>query len=313
MKDVGQLLTWETHDSRVLNAYADVDGTHVRPGLVGEGEEARPGARPWQIERDHYGLMVYTTGVKYDDQERRSLGMKMLADGLGRQQPDGSFSGEDAHHSAAFYLEALARVLILTEQRNEPDLDRCREGLRAGLEWFHRRGSWNDDWWRDTFHHRFFLNAAALFLGWQVLGPTKASVLEQAYAWMAEGIRRQEPDGAITEHGGTDTGYQSLSITFMAGVLMLCELHGPFRDKLAESLDRATTWLLDRIGGGGVIDASGNTRMTATSGERDRVSGQLKGTKSYETAFALYGAGLVRDNSAARDCATAVLATCSVT
>ena len=58
-----------------------------------------------------------------------------------------------------------------------------------------------------------------------------------------------------------------------------------------------------------MIDGSGNTRMIAASRERDRVSGQLKGIKPYETAFALYGAGLTRDNAAALEGAERIMET----
>jgi hypothetical protein len=299
MNDV--FLDWERDHSRVLYAYQDAAGTRLRPGLC-------PDNASRYIEEDHYGAMVYSTGVKYDDPRRRELGLRMLMSGLDRQQADGSFSCEDAHHSAAFFLEALARYLIVAGHRDEPAPALCNSGLRVGLEWFHRRSSWNDDWWRDSFHHRFFLNGAALFLGCHVIADPSPSALEQAYAWMAEGVRRQEDDGAITEHGGTDTGYQSLSITFIAGVLMVCNLHDTFRQQLTSCLDRATDWLLSRVDGNGEIDGSANTRMTHASGERDRISGKPKGLKPYETAFALRGAGLLRGNSTALDKADRIMA-----
>ena len=298
MKNVEMLLNWETHDSRFLYAYEDRAATAPRFNLLRSESPLVPEEYRWYIERNHFGLMVYTAGVRFRDPERKAAGIEALDYGVARQNADGSFTCNDAHHSAAFFLEALARFIIVAGHAEEGiDLARYRDTLAKGADWFRRRSSWDDDWWRDTFHHRFFLNPAGLFLTWEIVDGLHGSILEQAYAWMAEGIRRQDDDGAITEFGGHDTGYQSLSITFATGVLMLCELHPDFAIKLERCVRRAADWLAGRVGDDGRIDGSGNSRMSPESGERTRETGEPKDVKYYETAFALYGAGLLLDDA----------------
>jgi hypothetical protein len=83
-------------------------------------------------------------------------------------------------------------------------------------------------------------------------------------------------------------------MTFMAGTLMAADIGADLRNALTGCLARAAGWLLSRVGEDGTIDASGNTRMTPTYvGATGRFgNGFTTGIKFYETAFALYGAGL---------------------
>lgn len=298
MRNLDKLLKWETHDSRMLYAYKESDAQTLRFNIFRSQDERLAEGNRWYIERNHYGFPVFMTGVKLNDPEKKKLGISALDYGISRQLQNGSFSCDDAHHSAAFFLEALGRFVLLSgvDSSAASRIEPCRDALRKGVTWFHKRSVWNDDWWRDTFHHRFFLNSAVLFLSSEAVQGMSGSVLEQAYAWMAEGMRRQEEDGAITEFGGHDTGYQSLSITFASGVLMACTLHPDFHAKLDRCARKAVSWILGRVREDGIIDDSGNSRMGPNSGERNRETGEPKAVKYYETAFALYGAGLALDD-----------------
>jgi len=301
MKNLEMLLTWETHPSRRLYAYEDLAATRPRFNVF-TGEDERPDIPPefrWYIERNHFGLPVFMTGVALDDDARKKLGAEAIAYGMDQQLPDGSFPCSDLHHSAAFFFESLARFIALAERTGAGDVEPHKDCLAKGLTWFNRRSAWNDDWWRDTLHHRFFLNPASCFLGWELLRgrpDAPAAIHEQAYSWMAEGLRRQRPDGAHTEMGGQDTGYHSCSILYGAVVLMTCELHPDFAGELRTSLRRAADWLLPFVGDDGAVDGSLNARTGPMSDERNRETGKPKDPKPYETAFALYGAGLVLED-----------------
>jgi len=290
MSNIEKLLEWEQHPSRTLYSYKDTAGKKLRFKNLNIHKE------PWLIEQNHYGYFIFIHGLMTKNEEAMQLGISTQEYGIDQQEPDGSFNCYDAHHSAAFFLESLGRFILIIQHLNlkDIDLDKFKDSLKKGVGWFHQRVNWNDNWWRDTFHHRFFLNSAALFNACEILDKKdlKGSLLEQAYSWLAEGIRRQEEDGAITEYGGTDTGYQSLSITYATGILILAGIHKHTQNKLADCIDKACQWLKLKIDKQGKIDDSENTRMKSTSGETSISSGKPKTIKFYETAFAFRGAGI---------------------
>lgn len=284
-----KLNQWESHPSRRLYAFEDVEAARLRSHLRAYTDASVLNDETFYIETCAYGQQAAVADPQWCD-----CGVEMLRVGLKALRSDGAYVGEDAHHSVSFFLESLARAALLVERTTLRLADDEAALLKCCGEWFADPAVWFDRWWRDTMHHRFFLNASALVLLDRVVG-LAPWCRERAVAWIAEGMRRQRDDGAHTEWGGHDTGYHSLAMTFAAGMLLVGELPGAVNDALRDSLARGANWLASRIGENGAIDASGNTRMNG-GGEVDRF-GQTKAIKPYESAFALVGAGIALDDA----------------
>ena len=305
------LLEWELHPSRTLYAFEDLTARRPRGRFEPGGPGGVPRGREWFIEDQHYGHFVAMAGLRLGDDELVRRGVGVMDYGVGRMTPEATYDHEDWHHSAAFFYEALARMLLLREPLKLPaaTIETWSAALRHGVTWFADRRAWNDHWWRDSMHHRFFLNPAAIFMADAALPTLEGAAVEQAYAWISEGLRRQRHDGAHTELGGHDTGYHSLSMTFTAGIVLTARIHDALRDDLRASLRRAADWLLTRIGDDGRIDDTGNTRMGPGSMENQRTRGpRRRRIKFHETAFALVGAAHVLADDALSAAAQRILA-----
>ena len=309
MNGIDRLLQWELHPSRAFYSFRDAAGTRPRFGFTPEKSPVPEGARGWFVgEQNSYGFPIFMAGVRNADERQKAFGKAVMLAGIRLQKREGGFPcGEDIHHSAAFFLEVVARLVGLRDRANAGDLLEFYQCLRYGGQWFGAPAAWQDGWWHSRMCHRYFLNSSTLYLADAALrslpdtpelqwlcGPLPDWCLATADAWLEEGIRRQREDGAITEGRGHDTGYHSLAITFMTGTLMAAHLDAARRGALEGCLRKAVGWLLSRVGPDGVINASDNTRMKPDyGGASGRFgTGFTQGIKFYETAFALYGAGL---------------------
>lgn len=299
MSNLDKLHQWESHPSRVLYAFEDTTAQKPREPFTAYTD-------PQIVESDEFYIETCAYGQQFavSSEAWREHGAAMLRVGLSSLNEDGVYVGHDGHHSVSFFIEAIARAILLTDKTGFALNDMERALLRRCGEWFADPVSWMDRWWRDTMHHRFFLNAAGIYLLDRAveLPPWCA---ERAGAWAAEGVRRQRSDGAHTELGGHDTGYHSLALTFTAGIILTCDLPDAFAAALRDSLARGAVWLMSRVNGDGDINAEGNTRMAPTK-ERDRF-GVPKSYKPYETAFAIVGAGITLDDAAMIDTADRVM------
>ena len=315
------LLKWETHPSRTLYSFHDLEAKRPRYIFHPKISPIPEGASGWFIgEQNGFGYPMYMAGVRVGDERIKEFGKEVMLAGGKRQTRVGGFPmEEDVHHSAAFFFEAVARLVLLGPKTQAGDLMPFCKNLRYGGQWFAGPGSWQDGWLIERMNHRFFLNSAVLYLAdaalrsmpdnaetqW-IAGPLPDWCRQIADTWLLDGMRLQRADGAITEGIGHDTGYHSLAITFMTGTLMTADLRPELRESLTKTLKRAAAWLLTRIRSNGSIDYSGNTRMMnanyVPATERFG-NGSMKGIKYYETAFALQGAGLQLNND---DCLSAV-------
>jgi hypothetical protein len=296
--DLKKLYDWQLHESHLCQVPGLLKLDDYIAGLL-DPRCVAPGGYPWYPSQNHNGLKVYFAGIRDNDSNMKKLGRDLLEAGLARQQPDGAFNCNDAHHSSSFLLESIARFLILAPLNGEVGLEDMKAKFIQSIYWYQKRSNWNDDMWRDSLHHRFFLYPAPLMICWEHYSESDTlhqSILEQACTWMNEGMRRLEADGASTEFGGHDTGYHSLSLTYMCVILLGCELHERQRTKLIDCVSRATDWLMGRVNEHGMIDDSGNTRMQPNSKNPTRVPGSKLTIKPYESAYALYGAGLTLDS-----------------
>lgn len=289
MCNLDKLHLWETHPSRVLYAFEDTDAQNPREPFTTYVDPQIIKSDGFYIETCAYGQQFAVASEAW-----REHGAAMLRVGMSSLNEAGTYVGHDGHHSVSFFIEAIARAILLADATAFTLTDTERVMLQRCGEWFADPVSWQDRWWRDTMHHRFFLNAAGVYLLDRAVGlPPWCE--ERAGAWAAEGVRRQRSDGAHTELGGHDTGYHSLALTFTAGIILTCNLPDAFAATLRDSLAGGAAWLMSRVNSDGDINAEGNTRMSPTK-ERDRF-GVPKSYKPYESAFALAGAGITLDDS----------------
>lgn len=296
---LAQLLAWENAPDRILYSFEDVKALVPRKHFDNQpgeqfGRDLPPGEAIWQIEAQWCGLPLAIAGLYHQRPSQIELGVGALHYGLTQMQPNGGFESHDEHHSTSFFLEAVARAALLKDSLPIPHLNQWVEKLPVAVERFGDRRAWNDQWWRDSLHHRFFLNASVIFLTRSVTPVCSTRQMDQAYSWANEGLRRLLPDGASTELGGYDTGYHSLALTFACGSVMAGTMHHVFRKQMIQGIIAMTQWLCSRIDEQGNIDDRDNTRMHPHAAEKDARSpdGQRR-IKFYESAFALRGAAMV--------------------
>lgn len=294
-----QLLAWENSADRVLYGFWDTQATKPKwqfnnqpgPDL---GRDLPPNNAAWKIEAQWYGLPLAIAGLYHQKPQQCELGIAAFDYGLRQMQPDGRFISDDEHHSTSFFLEAAARIALLKDTLPVPELETWIQKLPVAVARFADRRAWNDNWWRDSLHHRFFLNASVIFLTRSVTPKCSTLQMDQAYSWANEGLRRLLPNGASTELGGYDTGYHSLALTFATGSVMAGTMHHVFREQMLDGIRSMTHWLCSRIDEEGTIDDKDNTRMHPHAAEKDdRSPDNHRRIKFFETAFALRGAAMV--------------------
>jgi hypothetical protein len=295
-KGLDLLLKWELNPVRTLYLFYDVNAKEMRFHPIVDMKDV-PAGEEWYIENNSYGLMAYNSGFKLKNQQLKKQGLEIFDFAMKQQLENGEFGPrKDFHHSVSFYYETLSHFLILSKTQGYADgispeiMQRLRTGLRKGVIWFAKESSWKNEYWRDTFHHRFLLCASVVLMAQKALGDLPPETLAQAYHWINIASQRQLPDGVMTEKGGHDTGYQSLGIIYATGMLMVVDLPVKEKKQLELLTRRGADWLANRISAEGLIDETGNTRMGGNSTEIARTTMKKKDIKPYETAFALYGA-----------------------
>jgi hypothetical protein len=227
---------------------------------------------PWFIEYQKEGRDWVTAGLTRGDKDKVRWGLKILAWGWDRMQPDGSFKHPDAYHSASFFIEATAHGIFLLETspwRSEfvPQLAAFKPKLLAAAQWMIRPDidalNWPDDnnyprnFGERRYAHRRFLDAAAL--GQVAVLFTNQPLMEKSVWLIRNGIAFQFPDGVNPERGGHDTSYQALGLLYACRYYQLVA-DEKMRAELKLTLDKGFVWLQGRIGAKGKIDGTGNTR-----------------------------------------------------
>jgi hypothetical protein len=210
----------------------------------------------WFIEEQRVGADFVQRGTAVGRMEWIGVGWRILDWGIARQGPAGDFPGTgDAFHSTSFFVEALARALLLDTSAATP----TRVGaLTRAAEWLLQpevaaRGQVHNR----PYSHRRWILAAAHGLTARVTGDARFWSAARSYA--ADGLGLQTGSGVNPEQGGADVGYQ------MVGVLMASRYvaAGPdpaMRDAVVSMLDRASRWAASRIRADGTVDARGSTR-----------------------------------------------------
>lgn len=254
-------------------------------------------SKPWYIEYQKEGRNFVTAGLAWGNKDAVRWGLKMLAWGFAKMEPDGEFKHPDSYHSASFLVEAAAHSILLLESspwRGEfaGEIEAMKPKLHAAARWMIKPEidalNWPDDnnypriFGERRYAHRRFLDAAAL--GETGLIFHDGELMAKSLWLIRNGIAFQHPDGVNPERGGHDTSYQAL------GLLYACRYYQmvagePVRAEMKPCLDKGFAWLLGRIRPDGSIDATGNTR-TGPAAEPSR-DGKPKGLDYHTPAVCI--------------------------
>jgi hypothetical protein len=249
---------------QTFNRDADLVSTDMLPsGAYGPNKQSETAKGRWFIENQRWGAEAITAGIVNDDPRAIDRGLRIFEWGFAKQEKDGSFAHPAAFHSAAFFVEAVARSLLhlqSSQYRNrfQGRIDAMRPKLLLTAKWMLSPGIEEEAIKEDVrYTHRFYLNAAAMGFSGQLLQyePLRAKARE----YIQRGMRLQDESGFNPERGGPDTGYQGLGLIYAARYYSI-EANGRLRPQLAAMATRATQWLSTKIRENGSVDSSSNTR-----------------------------------------------------
>ncbi len=281
-------------DSAVFQRLVSHPHHHIRfaeSGAASSNVDADlAGSGPWFIEAQRYGADLVEAGLVCGSPETAALGWRVIDWGFDRQAADGGFAGTgDPFHSTSFFVESVARALLLTEDVTPSDAVAKREHyapkLAAAAAWMRRddvlrRGLANNT----PYTHRRWLVAAAWGLTARVTHdePLAHAAAESARA----GLALQRSDGVNPEKNGFDVSYQALGLLMAERYLMVCD-DPELRRAIEGMLDRGIAWELTKIRDDGSVDTGGSTRVTTETGR----SGAAKTVDNKAIVLALTYAG----------------------
>jgi hypothetical protein len=130
----------------------------------------------WYIEEQRYGEERIAGGIIQNNLEAIESGFKMFDWGFARQAADGSFMGtSDAFHSTSFFVQAVARSLLLIQQ--SPLSNKYKSKVNYYIPLLHRAAKWmaSPSIWSAgiaknvPYTHRRYLVASALGLTGKLL------------------------------------------------------------------------------------------------------------------------------------------------
>ncbi len=225
----------------------------------------------WFVEEQREGIHAVQAGVLRKlrlgtDGGAVDLGWRIFCWGFGRQGPAGDFPGcRDKYHSTSFFLEAVARALLLQQETGDPAYTKLNETytpkLVAGVRWMTRPGdvqAFRDTGALELFTHRYFY-LASLFAFTAKLTQDE-NLYQFARDLVLEGMAKQTPIGVLPERGGYDFGYQAVAMECAARYYVVCP-DPDIRKKLLEMLLLAMTFQLTKLDGAGNVDLSDSTRI----------------------------------------------------
>jgi hypothetical protein len=243
------------------------------------------------IEEQRAGVDAVIAGLINNDDMAIQAGFKMFDWGFTHQKGDGSFSGtRDAFHSTSFFVEAVARTILIIQQ--SPQAKRYASQVEHYIPLLSRAALWmikpsvlkhglkNNE----GFTHRYYLVASALGLTGKLTG--NQELIAYAQQSIKQGLSLQRSDGVNPEKGGHDSSYQAVGVLFSQRWLV----NFP-DDQLASQvrlmIDKALDWEATMILPSGEVSSLGNTRTGGQ--ERNRV-GRVKrvGSNFQFKAFAYW-------------------------
>jgi hypothetical protein len=226
----------------------------------------------WYIEQQRDGFDMIAIGLAFRDPEVVDRGVRALEWGFRQQNPDGSFSCDDAFHSTSFFVEAAAHsVLILRADpmgaQFAPRMDALLDGLRRATQWMTRADVEAAGRARNRpFTHRRFLVGAAL--GESAVVLNDAALRGKSEEYIREGLALQEIDGVNPEKGGHDSNYQAVGLSYALRYYRLVA-DARLQSEMRGALDKGVRWLARRVDQNGDVSSEGNTRSGGEEKNRD--------------------------------------------
>jgi hypothetical protein len=229
------------------------------------------------IEEQRAGADAVIAGLIKNDDLAIQAGFKIFDWGFARQSIDGSFSGaRDAFHSTSFFVEAVARTILIIQQ--SPQAERYASQVERYIPLVSRAALWmikpsvlkHGLKKNEGFTHRYYLVASALGLTGKLTG--NQELIDYAKQSIKQGLSLQRVDGVNPEKGGHDSSYQAVGVLFSQRWLV----NFP-DDQLASQvrlmIDKALDWEATMVLPSGEVSSLGNTR---TGGQERNRSGRVK-------------------------------------
>jgi hypothetical protein len=219
------------------------------------------------MDEQRYGVDSIEAGIATRDPRAIREAFKLFDWGFAQAGPDGGFAHTaDAFHSTGFFIEAVARSLVLLKETGDPEwrepVARYAPKVLAAAKWLSEprvaaEGRKGD---RPYVHRRWNM-AAALGLAAELSGD--AHLRGEAAKYAEEGIREQDASGFNPERGGYDVNYNAVGIAYAETYLTTLrsprdsDLAGRVRRMIATSL----RWEATKVTASGDVDISGSTRV----------------------------------------------------
>ncbi len=244
---------------------------HVKFGANGayaanlDFEEGR--SEKWYIEEQRYGAEAVEAGVDADDPASIEEAFMAFDWGFSRQSSDGGFRGtSDAFHSTSFFVEAVARSLLLLKQTGDA---RYQGRIEAYLPKLHAAALWMTtprvaEKGRERnrpYTHRCWLVAAALGMTAELTGDRLLA--EEAARSAEDGLSLQASQGYNPEKGGYDVNYNAVGLYFAEHyyTTLDCASQAPLKERIRRMLVRSLRWEATKVKLSGDIDTEGSTRV----------------------------------------------------
>ncbi|BCL35589.1 hypothetical protein [Nostoc sp. MS1] len=248
-------------------------------------------AKRWYIEEQRYGEDLVIGGLIKNDPQAIEAGFKMFDWGFAYQVDDGSFfMTGDRFHSTSFFVQAVARSLLVIQQspysqKYAAQVAKYKPLVHRAARWMILPNVWKVGIRRNKpYTHRRYLVAAALGLTGKLTGDQE--LINYSRKSIQEGLSLQRPDGVNPEKGGHDSSYQMVGVVYAQRWVMYFP-HDPITPKLVAMINKSLLWQQTRMLPSGEISAEDNTR---TAGQEKGRSGKVKGIdrKSALRAFAYW-------------------------
>ena len=241
----------------------------------------------WYVELQRDGGRWVQAGLAHRNEETIAWGLKQLQWGLKQMAEDGSFTCDDAFHSATFLVETTAHSILLIESSPfaktfQPQVAELKKPLLRCALWMASSFNFSAAEKQRIYTHRRFLVGCALMQ--TALIHDNKLLRQTAEYFIQDGTRMQRHDGAFLEKGGHDSSYHAVAMIYFQRILMVTPLEWQ-ADSWKTSLDQGMRWMVGRVKENGEVEVKGNTR-TGLGQEKGR-TGQLKGVNLPEFATAL--------------------------